>query len=67
MVLAADGWKGLFGRGLITKILANGLQAMIFTVVWKGMQEKFFDQNKENEAETTKKKDSEKATEKTRH
>ena len=31
-VLAKDGVIGLFGRGLKTKILANGLQGMLFTV-----------------------------------
>ena len=40
MILAADGWKGLFGRGLKTRILANALQSMIFTVVWRALAEK---------------------------
>lgn len=31
-MLAKDGVIGLFGRGLKTKILANGLQGMLFTV-----------------------------------
>ena len=34
-VLAADGWKGLFGRGLKTRILANGCQGLMFSVLWK--------------------------------
>lgn len=34
-VLAKDGVIGLFGRGLKTKILANGLQGMLFTVLWR--------------------------------
>jgi hypothetical protein len=37
MILAADGWKGLFGRGLRTRIFANALQSMIFTVIWRGL------------------------------
>ena len=41
MILAADGWSGLFGRGLRTRILSNGLQSVIFVVVWKGLKEKF--------------------------
>ncbi|KAL5507058.1 hypothetical protein ACEPAH_6514 [Sanghuangporus vaninii] len=34
-VIAADGIKGLFGRGLKTRILANGLQGLMFSVLWK--------------------------------
>ncbi|KAJ6552089.1 mitochondrial carrier domain-containing protein [Mycena vulgaris] len=34
-VIAADGVIGLFGRGLKTRILANGLQGLMFTVLWK--------------------------------
>jgi hypothetical protein len=39
MVLAADGWQGLFGRGLRTRFLCNALQSMIFTVIWRGLAE----------------------------
>ena len=34
-VIAADGLRGLFGRGLKTRILANGLQGLMFSVLWK--------------------------------
>ncbi|KAF8057567.1 mitochondrial carrier domain-containing protein [Lyophyllum atratum] len=34
-VIAADGVKGLFGRGLKTRILTNGLQGLMFSVLWK--------------------------------
>lgn len=34
-VIAVDGVKGLFGRGLKTRILANGLQGLMFTVLWQ--------------------------------
>lgn len=34
-VIAKDGLIGLFGRGLKTKILANGLQGLMFTVLWR--------------------------------
>ena len=34
-VVATDGWKGLFGRGLKTRILANGLQGLMFSILWK--------------------------------
>lgn len=39
MVLAKDGVYGLFFRGLQTKILANGMQGMLFSVLWKTMEE----------------------------
>lgn len=41
MVVAADGWKGLFGRGLRTRILANALQSVVFTVIWRGLAERW--------------------------
>ena len=34
-VIRVDGFKGLFGRGLKTRILANALQGLMFTVPWK--------------------------------
>ncbi|KAI6131758.1 mitochondrial carrier [Pisolithus croceorrhizus] len=34
-VIAADGIQGLLGRGLKTRILANGLQGLMFSVLWK--------------------------------
>ena len=37
-VLAKDGWSGLFGRGLGTRIFANGLQSVMFTVAWKAIK-----------------------------
>ena len=44
-VIEADGLQGLFFRGLKTRIIANGFQGMLFTVLWKGIQEKFFSDN----------------------
>jgi len=41
LVFAADGWKGLFGRGLRTRILGNALQSVLFTVVWRGLAERW--------------------------
>jgi hypothetical protein len=38
-IIAKEGLMGLFGRGLKTRILANGMQGMMFTVIWKGVQE----------------------------
>ena len=34
-VLATDGIRGLFGRGLKTRIIANGAQGLMFSVLWK--------------------------------
>ena len=39
-IVAVDGWRGLFLRGLGTKLVSNGLQAMLFTIVWRWVQEK---------------------------
>jgi len=39
IVLAADGWKGLFGRGLRTRLFANALQSIVFTIIWRGLAE----------------------------
>ena len=38
-IVEKDGWHGLFFRGLGTKIISNGLQAMLFTIVWRYVQE----------------------------
>ena len=34
-ILAKDGMMGLFGRGLKTRIMANGIQGVMFSVLWK--------------------------------
>ncbi|CAD7923687.1 unnamed protein product [Amoebophrya sp. A120] len=34
-VVEKDGYAGLFGRGLKTRILANGMQGLMFSVMWK--------------------------------
>ena len=34
-VVAEEGVIGLLGRGLKTRILANGLQGIIFSILWK--------------------------------
>ncbi len=41
MVIESDGVVGLFTRGLGTRIIANGVQGMLFTVIWKGLEERF--------------------------
>ncbi len=40
-VVAKDGVLGLFGRGLKTKILSNGLQGIMFSILWKLFEEHF--------------------------
>ena len=34
-IVATDGLLGLFGRGLKTRIIANGCQGVMFSVLWK--------------------------------
>lgn len=45
-VLKEDGVMGLMGRGLKTKIMANGLQGLMFSVLWKLIDEQFFKKGK---------------------
>lgn len=39
MVIEKDGVIGLFGRGLKTRILTNGIQGLLFSVLWKGIED----------------------------
>jgi hypothetical protein len=41
-VIQESGLQGLFFRGLETKILANGLQGILFSILWKQFEEAFF-------------------------
>jgi len=41
-IIKEDGYAGLFGRGLKTKIIANGLQGLMFSVLWKTIDETLF-------------------------
>ena len=41
-VIKKDGVQGLFGRGLKTRILTNGIQGMMFTVCWKYIDKTLF-------------------------
>jgi len=38
LVLRTDGVPGLLGRGLGTRLLCNGIQGTLFTVVWRYLQ-----------------------------
>ena len=35
MVIAKDGISGLLFRGLVTKIISNGCQGILFSVLWR--------------------------------
>lgn len=41
-VISESGVKGLFFRGLETKIFANGLQGILFSILWKHFEEALF-------------------------
>ena len=34
-VVGQDGWRGLFGRGLLTRLAVNGVQSTLFAIWWK--------------------------------
>jgi len=38
-IIKKDGYMGLFGRGLKTRIITNGMQGMLFSVGWKAIQD----------------------------
>ena len=39
-IIKKDGIISLFGRGLKTKIISNGLQGALFSILWKLIQKK---------------------------
>jgi len=39
-IVAEDGVQGVFLRGLGTKLITNGVSAMLFTILWKFFEEK---------------------------
>lgn len=45
-VIEKDGLIGLFGRGLKTRILANGMQGLMFSVLWKTFEDMIFAKQK---------------------
>lgn len=49
-VIAADGLVGLFGRGLKTRLLANGIQGLMFSVLWTHFSKKIDQRISKNEA-----------------
>lgn len=49
LVLEKDGLPGLFGRGLKTKILSNGIQGLMFSVLWKLGKDYYKEREEANE------------------
>ena len=45
-IIDKDGYCGLFGRGLKTRIITNGLQGILFNITWKYIEKEYFN-NKE--------------------
>lgn len=45
-VIEESGLRGLFFRGLETKILANGMQGILFSILWKHLEEVLFPKKK---------------------
>jgi len=45
-IIQESGIHGLFFRGLETKILANGLQGILFSILWKHFEEAMFGDKK---------------------
>ncbi|CAM9868408.1 unnamed protein product, partial [Ectocarpus fasciculatus] len=41
-IIDNGGWTDLFFRGLSLRILTNGFQSMLFTVIWRGLLEENF-------------------------
>ena len=39
MVVGKEGVMGLLGRGLKTRLLANGMQGLMFSVLWTSIKE----------------------------
>ena len=40
-IIEKDGITGLFARGLGTRLLTNGIQASLFSVLWKLFEDMF--------------------------
>ena len=51
-IVAADGLVGLFGRGLKTRILANGIQGIVFSVLWRSLDDMLRAEQKVTNAKT---------------
>ena len=38
-IVEKEGITNLLGRGLKTKIISNGIQSIIFTIIWKSLED----------------------------
>lgn len=61
MVIEKDGLGGLFGRGLRTKILANAVQGIMFSVLWRMGQDIMRKREQEKDAADKKAADAKKS------
>ena len=43
LIVAKDGVWGLVARGLVTKLMSNGLSAILFSVMWKVLMQAYND------------------------
>jgi hypothetical protein len=43
LIVAKDGVWGLVARGLVTKLISNGLSAILFSVMWKVLMQAYND------------------------
>jgi len=46
MVIEKDGVIGLFGRGLSTRIITNGMQGIMFNIMWRMGMDYFNEQER---------------------
>lgn len=49
-VVSKDGIYGLMFRGLTTKIISNGLQGLLFNVLWRTISDAMADYEKKQKA-----------------
>lgn len=54
-VVQKDGVLGLMGRGLKTKIISNGIQGLMFSVLWRLGQDYYAKKEAQNAAKAGKK------------
>jgi hypothetical protein len=53
IILAADGWRGLFGRGLSTRIYCNAIQSIVFTVIWRALADRWHGRRQKDDLESS--------------
>jgi hypothetical protein len=53
-IVATEGVRGLLGRGLATRLLVNVSQSMVFTVLWKSIQEELQKRTEKNDKQNQK-------------